>query len=113
MRFTIYQAPFEQTSRGYDPNADYGKVWEGELDESLHRRRADWPTADGSDLLESIFQDFQRVDPGSHWPPEGYEGRSLSVGDVVVLDGWAAYSVEVQGFSTAKGFLQPAVGRQT
>jgi hypothetical protein len=53
----------------------YSVVWEEDLD-------------DGALDLEAIWTRFQRVDPFSGpWPPEGYEGRSLSIGDVIEIDG--------------------------
>lgn len=113
MRFAIYQAPFEQSALGYQPGADYEVVWEGELerDDSDHFLRrligpeAPPPIADASDELDRIFVWFQRVDPeGGPWPPEGYEGRSVSVGDVIVLDGWAAFAVDMVGFSAVDLF---------
>lgn len=97
MRFSIYQAPFEQTALGFQPGADYEVVWEGEL---VFTGWVHPPDGSADDLLGVIWVDFQRVDPETGpWPPEGYTGRSLSVGDVVVLDGWAAFAVEPLGFS--------------
>lgn len=98
MKFAIYQAPFEQTALGYAAGADYERVWEGELDGLPALGEADA-------ALNRVWVDFQRVDPDDGpWPPEGYRGRSLSVGDVVVLDGWAAFSVEPLGFAAAPSF---------
>lgn len=102
MRYAIYQAPFNQTAWGYSPTADYELVWEGELFEAEGG-------ADATGALDVIWSGFQRVDPDTGpWPPEGYVGRSLSVGDVIVLDGWAPFSVENLGFAAAEGFNQPA-----
>jgi hypothetical protein len=104
MRFEIWQAPFEQTSFGYVNGAHYERVWEGRAGSSRDFATTNAP--DVSPLLEQIFHDFQRVDPETGpWPPEGYEGRSLSVGDVIVLDGWAPFSVESLGFAVAEGFV--------
>lgn len=106
MRFSIYQAPFERTALGFQPGADYEVVWEGELDDAIFTGRP--PDASADDLLGVIWVDFQRVDPETGpWPPEGYTGRSLSVGDVVVLDGWAAFAVEPLGFSAVDLFRPP------
>lgn len=105
MRFEIFQAPFEQTAWGYDQNADYESVWTGEVEHDLEVLE---PT-EATPALERIFRDFQRVDPDEGpWPPDGYTGRSLSVGDVVVLDGWAPFAVEVLGFAVAVGFSASA-----
>ena len=92
MKFAIYQAPFEQTALGYTAGADYTRVWAGEHEGEL--------PPDATDVLEAIWTGFQRVDPETGpWPPEGYTGRSLSVGDVIVLDDWASFSVEPTGFA--------------
>jgi len=109
--FELWQAPFEQTCMGYDAGADYARVWSGEVPDADHyRRTARQPVEEVSDLLEAIWTTFQRVDPETGpWPPEPYAGRSLSVGDVIVLDGWAAFAVEVAGFAVARGFESAAL----
>lgn len=109
MKFRIYQAPFEQTAFGFDPSADYECVWTDEFAEVALAKELgffglgagpDFVEADVTPMLDVIFRDFQRVDPDTGpWPPEGFTGRSLSVGDVVVIDGWAAFSVEPLGFA--------------
>lgn len=83
MKVTVWQAPFEQTFIDFNPKADYRPVWQETMAEAT---------------LESLFTRYQRVDPDSGpWPPEGYEARSLSVGDLVQIDG-AVYAVEPVGF---------------
>lgn len=115
--FEIWQAPFKQTATGYDAGAGYERVWKGEVPDAERYARAGQPVEEVSDLLEAIWTTFQRVDPETGpWPPEDFAGRSLSVGDVVVLDGWAAFAVEVGGFSVAQGWperipLRTATGR--
>lgn len=77
----IYQAPFEQTAMGFKADADYEAVWSE-------------PNDDAS--LESLWTRFQRVDAEfGPWPPAGYTGRSLSIGDVVEIDGsyWTPLAV--------------------
>lgn len=97
MRFSIHQAPFEQTAFGFRAAADYAVVWEGEVAGEL--------PPDVTPVLGALWEGFQRVDPETGpWPPEGYTGRSLSVGDVIVLDGWAPFSVEPLGFAAAPLF---------
>lgn len=104
MKFEIFQAPYRQTYGGYDQSADYEPVWAGEVDDLEVLE-----TTEATPALERIFRDFQRVDPDlGSWPPEGYTGRSLSVGDVVVLDGWAPFAVENLGFAAAVGFRVPS-----
>lgn len=103
MRFSILQAPFDQTATGFRASADYAVVWEGEVAGEL--------PPDATDVLGELYKGFQRVDPETGpWPPEGYEGRSLSVGDVVLLDGWAAFSVEPVGFAARVLRHRPAPG---
>lgn len=97
MNFALYQAPFEQTAFGYTAAADYKRVWAADFEGEL--------PPDVTEALEAIWTGFQRVDPETGpWPPEGYEGRSLSVGDVIVLDGWAAFAVEGVGFAVVPSF---------
>jgi hypothetical protein len=72
IRVTIYQAPFDETYRGFDQTAGYTAVWVEPWDEA--------PTTD------EIWTRFQRVDEVTGpWPPDGYKGRSLSIGDVVAI----------------------------
>jgi hypothetical protein len=100
MRYAIYQAPFVQTALGFQEGAEYELVYEGSV--------ADSPSGDMEGLLSLIWTGFQRVDPETGpWPPEGFEGRSLSVGDVIVLDGWAPFAVEPLGFAAVDLFRPP------
>lgn len=81
MKLRIHQAPFEETAFGFTPEAAYSVVWEEETTE-----------AD----LEAIWTRFQRVDPyRGPWPPEGFTGRSLSIGDLIEIDGrfWTPVAV--------------------
>jgi hypothetical protein len=97
VKFTVYQADFQKTAMGYNPDAAYEKVWDGVLSGDVDRLN------DLTPVLESIFVLLQRVDPDTGpWPPAGYNGRSLNVGDVVVIDGWAAYAVEPLGFKAVE-----------
>lgn len=78
MRFAIWQTvDFSDCALGYRPGALMEQVWEGRLD---------WFSTDMSanQVFDRIWHEFQRVDE-DHMPPEGYEGRSLSIGDVVQL----------------------------
>jgi len=69
MTTRIFQAPFAQTCMGFKPSAEYALVWEEENHGS------------GPD---DIWLRFQRID-SFLMPPEGYKGRSLSVGDVIAI----------------------------
>jgi YodL-like len=69
MLTVIYQAPFSQSYMGFDPSYDYRIVWEEE---------------NNGRTPEDIWLRFQRVDI-DHMPPDGYKGRSLSVGDVISI----------------------------
>ena len=64
----------------------YKKVFEGELDSD----------ADDSAVLEGIFAQYQGR------KPEGYNGRSVSVSDVIKLDG-KTYFTDDYGFTKLKG----------
>lgn len=69
----IWQADFEDTAMGFNTMANYEVVWT--------------EPNDGASL-ESLWTRFQRVDPDTGpWPPETYTGRSLSIGDVIEIDG--------------------------
>jgi hypothetical protein len=73
MRLRVYQAPFEQTALGFAPTADYQVIYEDNI-------RSRTP--------EEVWVFLQRVDEvNGPWPPPDYHGRSLSVGDVIELDG--------------------------
>lgn len=63
----IFQAPYAQTCMGYRLDADYAPVWLEPNDERS---------------IDQVWTRFQRIDIGME-PPEGYKGRSLSIGDVV------------------------------
>lgn len=78
MKVTVYQAPFRQTCEGYSPEADYEAVWSETL------QLDDLGNPPEHSLLESLWTRYQRVDEETGpWPPEGYEARSLSIGDLV------------------------------
>jgi len=81
-RFTEYHAADELR-----------RAWEGEI-----RFDAD---ADDHARLESVYQIFNI----NH--PFGYTDRSLSVADVVVLDGERRYAVERFGFIRLSDFAEP------
>lgn len=93
MIFSIWQAPFEQSALAaidaeYDPGWTWRHVWSGtvpEFDAEYIRQGGD-PRV----FCEVLFTQFQRVDD-DHMPPIGYEGRSLTAGDLVHLTialGW-------------------------
>lgn len=87
-RTRIFQAPFEQTAFGYRADAEYRLVWE--------------ENTEGRNLAE-IWERFQRVDEKTGpWPPDGYEGRSLSIGDLISI-GEFLYTVEPLGFCEIGG----------
>lgn len=86
-KYEIYQLPVEHQSKfmGLEfvkeheimPRfTDYEKVWEGEIEVE-----GDKPAHE----LEEIFRIFQGV------KPEGYTGTSVSVSDVVMIDGQCYY----------------------
>lgn len=109
MKYAIYQAPaYGDTAFGYNADADYKKVWDGDLEA--------WPEHDGKGsqlYAERLFHIFQRVDE-NHMPPVGYYGRSLSVGDVVCVDEtW--FSCEAVGWEQLNGpppSIADAYGRE-
>lgn len=69
----IWQAPFDQTAFGFNSDADYTCVWA--------------EPNDGASL-EDIWTRFQRVDPHhGPWTPDSYTARSVSIGDVIEIDG--------------------------
>lgn len=83
----IWQAPPEQAFdlRGYHPELEWECVWSSTCSKALIISRDGRPT---ESILGSVFERFQRVDE-NHWVPDGYEGRSLSMGDLVRLgDEW-------------------------
>jgi hypothetical protein len=86
MKTVIYQAPFSQTWNGLSLLADYVPVW---TEENEGR------------TIDEIWTRFQRIGDGASWyggmPPEGYTGRSLSIGDVVAI-GDDFYTPEVVGW---------------
>ena len=73
---------------GMKPQFDktYKKVFEGEIDSD----------AKDSDVLEKIYAQYQGQ------KPEGYKGRSVSVSDVIKLDG-KTYFTDDYGFTRLKG----------
>lgn len=78
MNFQIWQCPLEQTFggfRGYHPELEWKCVWESTLSAE------ETPTK----TLDVLFERFQRIDE-SRMPPAGYEGRSLTAGDLIRLD---------------------------
>lgn len=68
----------------YDPRAVFRCAYRGQLDLPAHDQRA----------LEQVFALFNR-----DVRPDGYSDRSLSVGDVVTLDGIESWAVDGIGFS--------------
>lgn len=56
-----------------------------------------------SSVLEAVYRDNQHLDDSGPW----YEGRSLSMGDVICLDD-RAYAVERVGFRKLPNFQVPA-----
>lgn len=78
MEFHIYQAPVGEGAFGdsFDSSHPWKHVWTGTLP---HHR-------EDVDALNKLFAKFQRIDE-NRMPPDGYMGRSLSMGDLVQLDG--------------------------
>lgn len=79
----IYQAPFEQTALGFDIDAEYRAVWDEPCEDNIS--------------LEKIWKRFQRIDE-NNMPPEGYTGRSLSIGDVVAIGVYELFTPEPIGW---------------
>jgi hypothetical protein len=79
----IYQAPFEQTALGFDREADYCAVWSETCEDKIS--------------LEKIWKRFQRIDE-NNMPPDGYVGRSLSIGDVVAIGAYEFFTPEPVGW---------------
>lgn len=79
MKFAIWQSVnFADCALGYKPGALMRQVW---VDEGS----MEWPSGmHHTQVLDRIWIAFQRVDE-DHMPPVSYEGRSLSVGDVIHL----------------------------
>lgn len=78
MRFAIWQTVnYADCAVGYRPGALMKQVWVGRLE---------WFSTDMhvTQVLDRIWIEFQWVDE-DQMPPEGYKGRSLSIGDVVQL----------------------------
>lgn len=78
----------ESFFRGWDPEDHMELRWEGPLHRSWKNDQMNQA------VLEVVFDSNQHVD-AKHRP--WYEGRSLSVGDVIVLDD-QAYAIERVGF---------------
>jgi hypothetical protein len=99
--YRILQAPFKDSALGFAPSAVYECVWEGESEVD----RLGEPEA----LLDAIWMQFQRIG-GDTLPPEGYRGRSLSIGDVIELNGMRWYTPEPGRW---KQITRPRVGGGT
>jgi hypothetical protein len=101
MKVCIWQAEFAETALGFNGEAVYRLLWEEDGSEYL--------AGDPAAAPESVWTRFQRVDPDEGpWPPEGYKGRSVSIGDVVEIDGiaWTPAAVgwdRVEQFTRAEG----------
>lgn len=82
LMFEIWQCDprYAFDGHGYHPELGFRRVWRDET-------RSPGP--------EEIFTEFQRVEEGVHMPPEGYEGRSLTCGDLINLDGRWLYCAPV------------------
>lgn len=80
--FEIWQCPADEAfdRHGYHPELCWAMVWRDTL---------------RSEAPDAIFREFQRVEEGVHWPPDGYEGRSLTCGDLVNCDGTWYYCAPV------------------
>jgi len=98
MKFEIWSNVSSRRDRfftGYDPADTMKKSWEDVLNLS--------PNVSVSYILEKLFQKFNQDDR-----PNGQTAHSLSIGDVVVLDG-KAYAVGTIGFRELPTF-QPTIG---
>lgn len=73
MKISIYQAPFVQTCMGFSDRANYRLVWTEDSRDVFTER---------SFTVDDIWRRFQRIDEDM-MPPEGFTGRSLSIGDVI------------------------------
>jgi hypothetical protein len=82
-RVVIYQAPFAQTAMGFNASADYRAVWGEDYTDKV--------------TLEKVWKEFQRIDE-NNMPPDGYEGRSLSIGDVVAIGDYEFYTPQMIGW---------------
>lgn len=78
--------------KGAPSAADYDRVYE------CTRSALSIPGSDPETVLEHIYSVF------NIHKPRGFEGHSLSVSDVVTLDG-AAYYVDSYGFKKIEGFF--------
>src|SRR4029077_20534407 len=89
MKIAIYQAPFVQTCMGFKDSANYKLVWVEDSQDAF---------PDRSFTVDDVWRRFQRVDEVMT-PPKGYEGRSISIGDVVAIDR-TMFSPEPVGWRT-------------
>lgn len=91
--YQIFQSVnFRDTALGYRPGAEMRMVWEEKIGDALS----------DLEICEMVFTVFQRVDEG-HMPPDGFTGRSLSIGDVVrVRDNF--YACAFVGFEQVEPF---------
>ena len=91
-RAVRFQSLANYTAEKGAPNAaDYDRVYE--------YTALRIPGSDTETVLEHVFREFNL-----HKPPD-FKGHSLSVSDVVTLDG-AAYYVDVYGFKRLENFKE-------
>lgn len=85
MKYAIWQSVnFGDCAFGYSTGALMKQVWEGRTSDLIPDEDLFQEDVPVSQLLDRIWAAFQWVND-DHRPPEGYEGRSLSIGDVVHL----------------------------
>ena len=97
-RVVRFQSLANYTSERGTPNAaDYDRVYE--------YTALRIPGSDTETVLEHVFREFNL-----HKPPD-FKGHSLSVSDVVTLDG-VAYYVDVYGFKRLENFKEVIYGTE-
>jgi len=100
MKFSVYMLPIEHTNvlRNYDFAAAHGGVKTDEY-EFVYTGQIE-ARANASETLEAIFE-LLNVDY-----PDDYEGRSLSVGDIVQLDGVGLFFCDSFGWKKLDGEVE-------
>jgi|SRR5215472_590320 len=99
LKYEIWSNVAEDPMRffnGYRQGNPMKKSWEGELEVDQK--------IETDDQLECLFMKFNMDNR-----PNGKVAHSLSVGDVVVLDG-KAYAVQMMGFTPVPGLFKPVIG---
>lgn len=104
MEFRIYQVPLLENIKGFEFRgyetackvvSDFPNNWEGLYDKVYEAEYTGGET-ETNDILEDLFTIFNIS------KPEGFKGRSLSVSDIVVVDG-VPYYCDIFGFEKIGG----------